>query len=1177
MNEKVKSILAIMLIIAALSGVFLYWGVRMYEKQMDSKIIETAGRTDILIDELINITNKIYDLRIDNIISDPRVVAAFKNRDREALVRVALPWHDLLKEENSFYGIMHFHLPSGHSFLRMHQPRMFGDDLSSIRPMIQEVHKNKTHVSAYEVGKYGFSYRVAKPVFDGDTYIGAVEIGIGVEETAKNIERLLDVKVARIISDDLLTDEFRQFSKDEILQNHLSVNPYGQKELFENIALDLEFNDLPPRRTVVGDREYVFYSSGHLKNYKGEVIAHFLTVQDISKEISSYRAFVKNGFILTLVLILGAFVVLHFSFGSMIHKIIELNRTLETRVKARTLDLKLASKKLRQANVELNQIFNTASDGMRVIGINHKVLRVNDSFTKIMGKTRQELVNRPCHGAFDKSACLTPDCTLQQVLRREAHIEMDVAKQFDSGETRSFILTAAPYKSPEGEILGVVENFKDITEREIASAALAESEKRYRFITEKTADMIWTSDMDLNSTYVSPSVSKLRGYTPKEDMSHSLEQKYTRISIRKIQQFVKGLRSKTRSKNRSTNRSKAGLNPFKESSTTLLLHTFHKNNSIIPVEVAITPIYDQTGEFTALHGVSRDITQRQKVYDILKENEEYLNAIMSTVQTGVIVTDSQNPLILDANPYAAELMGSSLEDLLKASPRDYFALEKSWIEKALSSRKKIEVGDYELRTAKGEYLTVRLSLATASVRGKTYLVQSFLDISDMKQLLEKQAVDIHMAKNIMTLINKDIPRYCPLPCGSRFFAEAICVPCNAEGGDHYFVQHFTTPEKGGEGKSFISLKDQSGHEVNCVLRSIFTDLLHNAVLHNPRIHKLEEVVGKLNNELCCSKFFSEDDFFTAIHAELDHQTLLLTYVSAGHPPFLLIRRGKVSAYPAPDSRANNLPMLFLKDIAYRADRLQLREKDQLVFYTDGLLEMTLKHLGHVLTTTDLIQIVGNIIEQGFKEGDSLPPVSKIMAKTLDHISLLSKEKVVARANGINQVNTSSDDVSLIGVEIESFGSSKEMILKPNDSNDIALFLGDFYDGFLEGEEAQEMGPLKSMIMLVLEETIVNAWKHGNKKDSNKAIIVRWSLGKDIVLEVIDQGKGFDYNDLPDPTIKENITMVSGRGLFIVRHSAYHVQWFDKGRHIMVTFKKEREASDEENSNKNFENIRLWQS
>ena len=146
---------------------------------------------------------------------------------------------------------------------------------------------------------------------------------------------------------------------------------------------------------------------------------------------------------------------------------------------------------------------------------------------------------------------------------------MDGVKQVDTGETRSVLITETTYKAPEGQILGVVENFKDITERKKVTLALSKSETRYRFIAEKTTDLIWTADVDLNSTYVSPSVHRLRGYTSQEDMAQFLEQKYTRESVARIQDLVNdlGVRGREEKKN------------FKAPSVSILLETIHKNNS----------------------------------------------------------------------------------------------------------------------------------------------------------------------------------------------------------------------------------------------------------------------------------------------------------------------------------------------------------------------------------------------------------------------------------------------------------------------------------------------------------------------------------------------------------------------------------------------------------------------
>lgn len=92
------------------------------------------------------------------------------------------------------------------------------------------------------------------------------------------------------------------------------------------------------------------------------------------------------------------------------------------------------------------------------------------------------------------------------------------------------------------------------------------------------------------------------------------------------------------------------------------------------------------------------------------------------------------------------------------------------------------------------------------------------------------------------------------------------------------------------------------------------------------------------------------------------------------------------------------------------------------------------------------------------------------------------------------------------------------------------------------------------INLALHEAVINAWRHGNRKDPGKTVTVRWRVKEHLVLEVMDQGAGFDFQALKDPRTDENIRRSNGRGIAIIIHLADHVSWQDQGRHLIASFR-----------------------
>ena len=92
------------------------------------------------------------------------------------------------------------------------------------------------------------------------------------------------------------------------------------------------------------------------------------------------------------------------------------------------------------------------------------------------------------------------------------------------------------------------------------------------------------------------------------------------------------------------------------------------------------------------------------------------------------------------------------------------------------------------------------------------------------------------------------------------------------------------------------------------------------------------------------------------------------------------------------------------------------------------------------------------------------------------------------------------------------------------------------------------------IMVAVTEAVNNAIRHGNKFDKDKNVFLSLQVDTDRVkFEVEDQGEGFDYTNLLDPTAPENIENPGGRGIFLIRHLADEVEFQKDGRNVQLTF------------------------
>ena len=93
------------------------------------------------------------------------------------------------------------------------------------------------------------------------------------------------------------------------------------------------------------------------------------------------------------------------------------------------------------------------------------------------------------------------------------------------------------------------------------------------------------------------------------------------------------------------------------------------------------------------------------------------------------------------------------------------------------------------------------------------------------------------------------------------------------------------------------------------------------------------------------------------------------------------------------------------------------------------------------------------------------------------------------------------------------------------------------------------------MLVAVSEAVNNAIKHGNLLDEDKNVDISFNhRGDDYQFTVTDQGAGFDFNNLQDPTSPENIEKPEGRGIYLMRHLADQVNFLDNGRSVELLFK-----------------------
>ena len=140
----------------------------------------------------------------------------------------------------------------------------------------------------------------------------------------------------------------------------------------------------------------------------------------------------------------------------------------------------------KKATSLLNEIFNTAADGMCLIDKDFTIFAINTTLAKMFSLDKEDTVGKKCYEVLTGSACKTERCCLVRILNGEKRIEFETEKIHSDSSKTICIVTANPFFGPDGELIGIVEDLKDISNLKEAEAKLQQSFKKQRKALEGT-------------------------------------------------------------------------------------------------------------------------------------------------------------------------------------------------------------------------------------------------------------------------------------------------------------------------------------------------------------------------------------------------------------------------------------------------------------------------------------------------------------------------------------------------------------------------------------------------------------------------------------------------------------------------------------------------------------------
>ncbi|MBI5928304.1 MAG: PAS domain S-box protein [Chloroflexi bacterium] len=385
---------------------------------------------------------------------------------------------------------------------------------------------------------------------------------------------------------------------------------------------------------------------------------------------------------------------------------------------------KKAEAKLREAEHRYHALFEQSHDAVFLVDMQGNPLEVNHRATEMLGYSVEELRAMSYRELSDEIP--QSEATIRQLQAGEKVLVYERVMRKKDGSRISVEISVEIVRDLDGNPLHIQSIVRDITERKRAEVTLRESETRYRLLAENIADVIMTFSLDRRITYMSPSCERLLAYVPEEieGKSHSEfihPEDYPQV-IDRTRQAV-------------ASREHFYTNQFR---------LRHKEGHYIWYEVRTRIVFDpKTGEVVQFISVLRDITERKRADDVLRESEDRFRRAIIDAPFPVMIHADDGEVLHISNVWT-EISGyihaeiPTMADWTEKAHGEDSQIVSNLINSVYSLTKPQRGGEFRIQTKSGEeriwdFMSAPLALMPD---GRRMVSSMAMDITERKRAEE---------------------------------------------------------------------------------------------------------------------------------------------------------------------------------------------------------------------------------------------------------------------------------------------------------------------------------------------------------------------------------------------------------------------------------------------------------